>query len=107
MMIIDDEIHDGFLYNVCMNCDHYKHCKDLDFEDIDNCINGREDYNMELFLEEKYLQVIMMNDKQLKPLCEYLLQKCHRMTDWTLCTSINGCEQCNLHIAKQIKLYQK
>ena len=55
MMIIDDEIHDGFLYNVCMNCDHYKHCKELDFEDIDNCIDGREDYNMELFLEERYL----------------------------------------------------
>ena len=54
-MIIDDEIHDGFLYNVCMNCDHYNHCKELDFEDIDNCIDGRENYNMELFLEEKYL----------------------------------------------------
>jgi len=48
-----------------------------------------------------------MNNKELKPLCEYLLQRCHDMTDWTLCTSKNGCEQCNLHIAKQIKLYRK
>ena len=54
-MIIDDEIYDGFLYNVCMNCWHYERCKDLDFEDIDNCIDGRENYNMELFLEERYL----------------------------------------------------
>ena len=55
MMIIDDEIHDGFLYNICINCDCYNQCKELDFEDIDSCIGGRELNNKELFLEERDL----------------------------------------------------
>ena len=50
-MIKDDEIYDNFLYTVCPDCECNKHCKEIDYEHIDNCIDGREQYNMEMFLE--------------------------------------------------------
>lgn len=55
IIMINDEIYDGFLYNVCINCECYNQCKELDFEKIDSCIDGRESNNKELFLEERYL----------------------------------------------------
>ena len=55
IMITDDEVYDSFLYRVCHNCDYYKQCKEQDFTLIDNCIDGREINNMELFIEERDL----------------------------------------------------
>ena len=54
-MIIDDEVYDSFLYRVCLNCDYYKQCKEQYFTLIDNCIDGKEINNMELFIEERDL----------------------------------------------------
>ena len=47
--------------------------------------------------------MITINDKELKLLAEYLLQRCQEMTNWTQCTSIDGCRQCNLKISRQIE----